>query len=171
MEELPFNSIENTPEQLSGTNTMLRFIEALGFRYKWATEGLRSIDFEFRPTESSMSIGELIEHLHSMAKYVNYNFGAEKFKDEQSYSFDELRIKTLHIYSEIANRLENSTDKDFQAMEKLKSENESSPSFWYMLNGPISDSLTHVGQITSWRRIAGNPQPQGINVFKGTTSF
>lgn len=171
MEELPFNSIEKTPEQLSGTNTILRFVEALGFRYRWATAGLRSIDFEFRPSESSMSIGELIEHLHSMAQYVNYNFGGTSIKDEQPNSIEELRLKTLNIYSEIVNRLEKSTDKDFQAMEKLKLENESSPSFWYMLNGPISDSLTHVGQITSWRRIAGNPQPQGINVFKGTTSF
>ena len=40
--------------------------------------------------------------------------------------------------------------------------------FWYMLNGPIADALTHVGQITTWRRIAGNPQPNGVNVFKGT---
>ena len=30
--------------------------------------------------------------------------------------------------------------------------------FWYWINGPLADALTHVGQITSWRRIAGNPQ-------------
>ena len=37
--------------------------------------------------------------------------------------------------------------------------------FWYWINGPLADALTHVGQITSWRRISGNPQLKGVNVF------
>ena len=31
--------------------------------------------------------------------------------------------------------------------------------FWVLVNGPISDCLTHVGQISAWRRQAGNPAP------------
>jgi hypothetical protein len=38
-------------------------------------------------------------------------------------------------------------------------------SFWYSLNGPLADALSHVGQILSWRRILGNPQRVGVNVF------
>ena len=30
---------------------------------------------------------------------------------------------------------------------------------WNLLNGPLADFLTHVGQITAWRRIAGCPAP------------
>ena len=41
--------------------------------------------------------------------------------------------------------------------------------FWYWINGPLADALTHVGQITSWRRISGNPQLKGVNVFIGTS--
>ncbi len=36
-----------------------------------------------------------------------------------------------------------------------------------MLNGPISDALTHVGQVNSFRRLSGNPV-YGANVFTGT---
>jgi hypothetical protein len=36
-----------------------------------------------------------------------------------------------------------------------------------LINGPIADALTHIGQIVSWRRINGNPQPSGVNPFKG----
>jgi len=38
---------------------------------------------------------------------------------------------------------------------------------WWLINGPLSDALTHVGQIASWRRINGNPI-LGANVFYGT---
>ena len=38
--------------------------------------------------------------------------------------------------------------------------------FWHMVNGPLADALTHVGQINTFRRLAGNPCPEA-NVFKG----
>jgi hypothetical protein len=38
--------------------------------------------------------------------------------------------------------------------------------FWHIINGPIADALTHVGQINSFRRLAGNPTPK-VNVFIG----
>ena len=37
---------------------------------------------------------------------------------------------------------------------------------WNFINGPLADALTHVGQINSFRRMAGNPVPK-VNVFKG----
>jgi hypothetical protein len=38
--------------------------------------------------------------------------------------------------------------------------------FWYIINGPLADALTHIGQINSFRRIAGNPAPKA-RVFFG----
>jgi hypothetical protein len=35
-----------------------------------------------------------------------------------------------------------------------------------MINGPISDALTHVGQVNSFRRLSGNPVSPA-NVFSG----
>jgi hypothetical protein len=37
---------------------------------------------------------------------------------------------------------------------------------WYLINGPLADALTHVGQINAWRRLAGNPCPK-VSVFLG----
>ena len=37
----------------------------------------------------------------------------------------------------------------------------------YLMNGPLLDALTHVGQILSFRRTSGNPQEAGVNVFLG----
>lgn len=171
MHKLPFSSIEQTQDQYSGTNVMSRFIEALGFRYRWATEGITEKEFMFRPIENSMNIYELLEHLFSMANFVNHNLGGDQFTGEVPQSFEELRAKTLEVYNEIDTRFKTLTDMEFEAYEKTRIDNGATSSFWLMLNGPISDSLTHVGQITSWRRIAGNPQPNGINVFKGTVNF
>ena len=38
--------------------------------------------------------------------------------------------------------------------------------FWHVVNGPLSDALTHVGQLNMLRRQAGNP-PVRANVFLG----
>jgi len=38
--------------------------------------------------------------------------------------------------------------------------------FWNLINGPLSDALTHTGRINSFRRLAGNPVA-GANVFTG----
>ena len=39
-------------------------------------------------------------------------------------------------------------------------------SVWNIMNGPVADALTHVGQINSWRRLSGNPTPS-VDVFEG----
>ena len=46
-------------------------------------------------------------------------------------------------------------------------DSENSYPFFYLLNGPIADSFTHVGQIISFRRSSGNPIPKGVTVFMG----
>ena len=170
MTSLPFSSIEQTPENFSGTNVITRLVEALGFRYRWATDGLSTADTEFSPVEGSKSIRQLLEHIYSMAKFLNKNTGGEQIKDDGSYTSEELIVKTLEVYRIIDTRLKAYTDAEFEAQEKRRLANGGTP-FWYMLNGPLADSLTHVGQIASWRRIAGKPVPQGIDGFKGTTSF
>jgi hypothetical protein len=35
-----------------------------------------------------------------------------------------------------------------------------------MINGPLADALTHVGQINAFRRLAGNPTPKA-RLFTG----
>lgn len=37
---------------------------------------------------------------------------------------------------------------------------------WNVMNGPLADALTHVGQLNAWRRLSGNPV-KPANVFLG----
>lgn len=65
---------------------------------------------------------------------------------------------------DLSKRLKKMSDEDLAEIEKNTSRK---LSFWYWINGPLADILNHVGQITSWQRIAGNPQQKGVNVYIG----
>ena len=48
-QELPFEDISKTPKDLTATNTLLRMVEGLAFRYRWATENLSEENIKFKP--------------------------------------------------------------------------------------------------------------------------
>ena len=164
--ELPFEDISKTPNDLTATNTLLRMVEGLAFRYRWATENLSEENIKFKPHPTSMSIEEVNAHIFDLVDSTNRVFGGEKQNKDSLNSFHKLRIKSLNILADLSERLKEMSDEDLSEIEKNTSRK---LPFWYWINGPLADALTHVGQITSWRRIAGNPQLKGINVFIGTS--
>jgi hypothetical protein len=163
-----FHSIPEVPKNESATNAIARFVDSTGFRYRWATEGLTENEFNFRPHPTSMSMHEVIVHLHQMAFYSNKTFGGVRQKLASLESFMAIRNETLEVYEELSNRLKEMDDSELETCLLNKSNPNPNFPFWFILNGPIADSLTHIGQITSWRRIAGNPQMKGVNPFLGT---
>ena len=165
-QELPFEDISKTPNDLTATNTLLRMVEGLAFRYRWATENLSEENIKFKPHPTSMSIEEVNAHIFDLVDSTNRVFGGEKQNKDSLNSFHKLRIKSLNILADLSERLKEMSDEDLSEIEKNTSRK---LPFWYWINGPLADALTHVGQITSWRRIAGNPQLKGINVFIGNS--
>ena len=165
-QELPFEDISKTPNDLTATNTLLRMVEGLAFRYRWATENLSEENIKFKPHPTSMSVEEVNAHIFDLVDSTNRVFGGEKQNKDSLNSFHKLRIKSLNILADLSERLKEMSDEDLSELEKNTSRK---LPFWYWINGPLADALTHVGQITSWRRIAGNPQLKGINVFIGTS--
>ena len=163
---MPFEDISKTPNDLTATNTLLRMVEGLAFRYRWATENLSEENIKFKPHPTSMSIEEVNAHIFDLVDSTNRVFGGEKQNKDSLNSFHKLRIKSLNILADLSERLKEMSDEDLSEIEKNTSRK---LPFWYWINGPLADALTHVGQITSWRRIAGNPQLKGINVFIGTS--
>jgi hypothetical protein len=141
-------------------------VEGLAFRYRWATENLSEENIKFKPHPTSMSIEEVNAHIFDLVDSTNRVFGGEKQNKDSLNSFHKLRIKSLNILADLSERLKEMSDEDLSEIEKNTSRK---LPFWYWINGPLADALTHVGQITSWRRIAGNPQLKGINVFIGTS--
>ncbi|MBL4704827.1 MAG: hypothetical protein JKY54_09915 [Flavobacteriales bacterium] len=59
-DQSPYQSIPPAPTEISTTNSLARFIDAIGFRYRWATEGLTENEIQFRPVESSKNTLELV---------------------------------------------------------------------------------------------------------------
>ena len=165
-QELPFENISKTPNDLTATNTLLRMVEGLAFRYRWATENLSEENIKFKPHPTSMSVEEVNAHIFDLVDSTNRVFGGEKQNKDSLNSFHKLRIKSLNILADLSERLKEMSDEDLSELEKNTSRK---LPFWYWINGPLADALTHVGQITSWRRIAGNPQSKGVNVFIGTS--
>jgi hypothetical protein len=164
-QELPFEDISKTPNDLTATNTLLRMVEGLAFRYRWATENLSEENIKFKPHPTSMSVELVNAHIFDLVDSTNRVFGGEKQNKDSLNSFQKLRIKSLNILADLSERLKEMSDEDLSEIEKNTSRK---LPFWYWINGPLADALTHVGQITSWRRIAGNPQLKGVNVFIGT---
>ena len=92
---LPFRTIPAYPESYSNENIVARMIDGLGFRFYWATEGLRTQDLAFKPNNEARSTEETIDHvmgltnviLNSINNKPNVRSGEEKSK----LSFEEKR--------------------------------------------------------------------------------
>ena len=164
--ELPFENISKTPIELTATNTLLRVVEGLAFRYRWATENLSEENIKFIPHPSSMNIEEVNSHIFDLIDTTFRVFGREKQNKDSLNSFQQIRKKSILVLEDLLEKLKKMSNSELKEMEKNTSRK---LPFWYWINGPLTDALTHIGQITSWRRIAGNPQLKCVNVFTGTS--
>jgi len=161
------HEIESPPDELDGTAVFARLVDGLAFRYYWATEGLRPQDFAFRPGPDSMSTQELLKHILYLAFMIQQTvFDAdarEKFRSEDATVLREKTLETLRI---VRKHLTEITDEALAGHGVLKRDGSKFP-VWNIMNGPLSDALTHVGQINAWRRLNGNAT-KPANVFTGT---
>ncbi len=159
--------IPPSPSTLDGVAVFTRFLDGLAFRYYWATERLRAEDCEFRPGPSSMSTKELLQHVLNLALMIDQclaNAAArETFESDDPAT---LRLKTLEILKRSQERLAGLDDRTFAAHRVVRRDGSIWP-VWNVMNGPLADALTHVGQINAWRRLNGDPVAPAA-VFTGT---
>lgn len=164
--DTPYRSLPKAPESVSSGAVIARLLDGIGFRYHWATEGLTDPDMAFRPAPDSMTLGEVVRHIHGLLRWVA--LGAGMAAEEGPMAFAEgtaVRANTLLLARELSTRFSRMADADLQAFAIRTSRGDSFP-VWNLLNGPLADSLTHIGQVVSWRRILGKPVPQA-DVFRG----
>lgn len=169
---LPYREIPDYPAEFTPETVVARMIDGLGFRYYWATEGLRPEDLAFRPSEGARSSEETIDHilglstvvLNSMRQAPNAG-GAEN----ATLTFAEKRQKTLEQLYEASTILKSGqgTLADYPIIFQRNGNTSEFP-FWNQLNGPIADALWHVGQVVTFRRSSGNPFNAKVSVFSGT---
>ena len=170
---LPYQTIPAYPDAYTEGTVAARMVDALGFRYYWATEGLTEENLAFRPSEDARSMGETLDHLYGLSETIANAPQAKpniRPADWSGMSWEEKRRKTLDNIQRASELLKAGKEGDMEDYKVIfqRGENSSDFPFWNMLNGPIADAIYHTGQIVSFRRSAGNPIPSGVNVFMGT---
>ncbi|MDB4474045.1 hypothetical protein N9023_03490 [Opitutaceae bacterium] len=173
-----YYEIPAEPEGYSGPHVAARMVDGLGFRYFWATHGLRPEDLNWSP-DGGEEAGKVrrttaatIDHVYSLARTVaNATEGkANEFPLEIDHlTFAEKRDGTLAYIKQASDNLRAASEADMETFNMIfKSESGTNAHpFWNAINGPIGDALWHTGQIVSFRRSSGNPFPSGVSVLAG----
>ena len=168
MNNLPFSSIGPYSDSYTSTTVLSRMIEGIGFRFYWATEGLRQIDLDYRPCEDGRSCYENIEHISMLTDAISDAFAGRiyDFSNKRS-GFEDYRKGALNNLYTILKALESNPDYSKISVRLNYNGQEVLTPFWNLINGPFSDIIYHTGQVVAFRRITGNPINQSVNVFVG----
>ena len=159
-EILPYYEIPEHADNYTAGSVASRMLDGLGFRYYWATEGLRVEDLAYKPSESGRTSAETIDHLYGLSNFILNSISTEKSNDkDEVLTFIEKRKQTLLNIKKASEVLRTVDDVS-------QFDNDRFP-FWNIINGPTSDALWHCGQVVMLRRASGNPFNSKVNVFSG----
>jgi hypothetical protein len=167
--DLPYYEIPDYPEEYNEGTVVARMVDGLGFRYYWATEGLRDEDLTYKPSEEGRTTAETVDHLFGLTNVIlnsalkRPNGGGEK----EELTFAEKRARTLQMLKQAADIFRSSKDLSEYTLVFNRGENSSEFPFWHQINGPIADALWHCGQVVLLRRASGNPFNSKASVFTG----
>lgn len=159
----PFERLPAPPTAIDAPGVLTRLVDGLGFRYRWATEGLVDDDADWRATDGSMSLGEVVEHVLKLVAWTRACLGGAPRDGEPAAGLAAQRRATLAELVALRAHVAAMTPDDLAAVRIARKDD---APFWFLVNGPLADALTHVGQIAAWRRQAGSPAPRA-NVFAG----
>lgn len=159
-EKLPYYEIPEHAETYNAGTVASRMVDGLGFRYYWATEGLRDEDLSYKASESGRTASETLDHIYGLSNFILNSISKEnRKKEEKELSFEEKRKLTLNNFKTASDVLRHTNDIS-------QFDNDRFP-FWNIVNGPIADALWHCGQIVMLRRASGNPFNSKVSVFAG----
>jgi hypothetical protein len=174
--DLPYYEIPDYPEKYTAGTVAARVVDGLGFRYYWATEGLRPEDLNYQPagelSGEARTTEETIQHIYGLttttlntAKKLPNISGSVDLK----LPFEELRRRTLDNIKQTADIFRNASDSEIAEMKVIFKNDNGTREFplWNILNGPIDDAIWHVGQVITFRRSSGNPYNNKASVFTG----
>ncbi len=169
---LPYYEIPAYPDSFSAELVVARMIDGLGFRFYWATEGLRPEDLAFRPSPEARSTEETIGHILELCNFIMTTVqqapNTLSGEEVSALSFEAKRKQTLESLKTASDLLKTGpgTLADYPLVFQNGDQRNEFP-FWNMLNGPIADALWHTGQVVSFRRSSGNPFDSRASVFTG----
>ena len=172
-QQLPYHSIPDPPVKADASAMLARYMDGLGYRYYWATEGIRDADLQYIPSEGARNLLETLNLIYDLCRVVERALRGESTDvaaESPQLSFEELRKATLESISSCSEMLRNG-DIDLSSSDLvfISGKDEFRLSFWYLINGPMADAMYHTGQVVAFRRAAGNPVDPGMNVLMGVT--
>ena len=170
VDTLPFYEIPAAPEMYNAATVSARIIDGLGFRYHWATEGLRPEDLAYEPGNDGQSCSNVLKHILGLSRFVLRTVKKEVHDNSIEYpelTWEEQRKATLQNLKEASDILRQTGDISDSKIIFKRGEKTSEFPFWNLLNGPLSDAIYHTGQIVSFRRTTGNPVNPNVSVFRG----
>lgn len=164
--DLPYYEIPEYSENFTAGTVAARQVDALGFRFYHATNGLTEKDLAFKANDDVRSTGETVSHIYDLTLIIlNSTLNKPNNSGEKpEMTFKEQREKALQNLKQAAEILRASDD---ISKFKIIFGDREIP-FWNNINGPIADSIWHAGQIASYRRNTGNPINSNVNHFSGT---
>ncbi|MCC1484539.1 hypothetical protein [Winogradskyella immobilis] len=164
-DEIPYYEVPDYSETYTAGTMAARMVDALGFRYYWASYGLTETDLKYKANDIGRNTGETIKHIYDLSKIIlNSTLKKPNGNDQnEDLSFEAMRKQTL-VNLKTAAEILRETD-DMSQFKIIFGEQEIP--FWNNINGPISDSIWHCGQIAIYRRSTNNPINPKVDHFSG----
>ncbi|MBX7125969.1 MAG: hypothetical protein K1X47_09770 [Cyclobacteriaceae bacterium] len=171
-QNLPYREMPPAPSEYNGHNVAARLIDGMGFRYYWATEGLRPENLAFKPTKESRTVLETAEHIHELSVIILHSVQGVPNRMEspiEKMDYERLRRETLENLKSAADLLRKSQDFQLQDYNMVFSRGKQKQTFNFFneISGPVSDALWHIGQVVTLRRQSGNPITDKLNFLDG----
>lgn len=164
-DKLPYYEVLEYAEEFTAGTMAARMVDALGFRYYWASKDLNEKDLAYRLNEKGRSTAETINHIYELSIIiVNSTLQKPNSRgDKVEMTYKEKRTATLNNLKKASDILYVSND---ISQFKIIFGEQKIP-FWNQINGPIADAIWHCGQIAVYRRVTKNPINPKVNHFTG----
>ncbi len=122
------------------------FLAALAYRTQKALRGAPDTFAEFRAAPTVRTPHELVWHMTGVIGYARTFFTGGEWRPEREETFAG-EVRRFHgLLEDLARHLDAGTPPAGTTYARL-------------LQGPLSDAMTHAGQLAMLRRLAGSPVP------------
>jgi len=122
------------------------FLAALAYRTQKALKGAPADFSDFRAAPGLRTPHELLRHMTSVLGYARTNLIGGTYRPTRLPRFEDEVARFHEMLQALGVELERGTPFQDTTSER-------------MLQGPLSDAMTHAGQLAMLRRLAGSPIP------------
>lgn len=138
---------------MNDREAMIRhFLAALAYRTQKAVRAAPDDFGEFQAGNLTRTPKELVQHMTSVLGYACTLFAAGRYRPEPLLTLDEEVQRFHRMLEALAGDLDQPEPAGGVTLEQL-------------LQGPLSDAMTHAGQLAMLRRLHGSPVPPENFVF------